>query len=115
MFDPHMTAVAIRKANQPEGWEPFEARTLGDEYVVTGSMAHVITKGDRKGQKRWSGRPKQVFVSKSEISQECLRYESETGNCYKCLGKGKVVISWSSCTGHTYDRCNRCNGKGAKM
>lgn len=110
----HIDTVACRKMNHLPGWEPYAWETIGTDGIkVTGGIPRILTRGNRKGQKKWDGKGDIVIVVKYEIDAEESRYETETGKCHNCMGTGDVVAGVSVETGTRYKPCNRCNGSGA--
>jgi len=110
----YMNEVARRKVNGPDGWEICVWKRIGDgrDFVVEGGVPRILTRGPRKGRKRWDGPRLKTVVTGAEIDAEHARYEAETGNCGDCGGKGEVFASWSVTDGTMMRPCQRCNATG---
>lgn len=108
-----MASVAIRKAGIV-GWEPYRLEVVGDVVLVDGAIPHIITRGPKKGQKRWSPlvSPRKTYVTHAEAVEEEKRYEAETGKCGDCFGEGKKVWGWNKDEGTKYRECKKCHGCG---
>ena len=108
----HLDTIAIRKAAS-EGWEPYKYQVVEpDAFLVTGGVPRLITRGTRKGQKKWEGKGTMVVVTKDEIAAEKTRFTAETGNCAECGGDGRAFASWHYQEGTKYKPCPHCNGTG---
>lgn len=110
----HMNEVARRKVNGPEGWEICGWERLGDgrDFVVEGGVPRLLTRGPRKGHKRWDGPRLKTVVTGAEIDAEHARYEADTGNCGDCGGTGEVLAGWSAKDGTKLEPCPRCGATG---
>lgn len=106
-----MVEIAKRKA-KTDGWEPCIFETVSDDtFRILGGVPIGRQKG---GRPRWG--PKKsltcVYVNDAEIKAEEDRYESETGKCSICQGKGTQFQSWNINTGIKYCECFKCKGSG---
>ena len=110
----HLTEVARRKVGAPSEWEVFAWEMIGDtnDFVVTGGIPRLLTRGPRKGQKTWDGPSQKAVVTQSELHAEHARYELATGKCGDCFGSGEVFAGWSVSEGTRMKSCRRCGGSG---
>lgn len=108
----HMDRVAMRKAGNIEGWEPwFYQRHDGGLLIKVGPV-RTLTRGPRKGQKTADRNiSKTVLVSDEDIQSEYQRYEAETGNCGECFGDKQVLFA-AGVSGNKYRECRVCSGTG---
>lgn len=79
-----------------------------DTILVEGSATTVFKSGKRKGQPKYIGPTTKAAITKREIQEEQDRYEKETGNCFKCLGKGVLQNGWSKAGGVAFISCPWC-------
>jgi hypothetical protein len=105
----HTDAVAIKKSGV-EGWEPYKYERVGDDLVLTGSVPRILTRGPRKGKRKWEGKGTSVVVTRAEVDAQSARYIAETGNCPECYGEGEVFSSWHKDEGVTKKQCPDCKG-----
>lgn len=106
--------VARKKLGNPEDFKfyGYEAIEAGDVKMTGCVTTRMFTKGPRKGQPAYEGKPRSVVVSKAEIRLERDAYELSTGRCGDCLGDGLEMAGWSR-AGTIYRPCPRCTGSGS--
>lgn len=110
---PHVDEIARRKLSKPPEWEICRAEWIGDNILCEGGVPRIISRGPNKGKKRWDkNNLDRVIVSEAEIELEKEQYESETGKCWRCIGKTVIIASSSITTGQTYRECPRCRATG---
>lgn len=84
---------------------------------LSGAVYPVIkTRGPRKGhpdyQKPETGTRKTYILSNEEWDNWTATWQSQTGKCRKCVGRGDVMESWSAADGTKYKPCPACGGTG---
>lgn len=106
--------VADRKAHPlPQGFEWYSFQCVGPDILFKGAVVvGTISKGPRKGRKRYSREERQVVVTPAEELAEYVRFESETGRCGNCKGDGQVFARWHHLEGVSYRQCEKCAGLG---
>lgn len=113
----HMETVARRKVGGSEDWEYCRWERIGEgrDMIVEGGIPRLLKSGPRKGQKTWKDQPTQkAVVTGDEMDAEHARYETDTGHCGDCFGRGQVLSRWSKANGLETKTCPRCGGIGAK-
>lgn len=110
----HYMAIARRKADNCDfDWDIGSMEAIAnDDILLKCYNTTLITKGKRKGQKKYIGSPTIVVVTKKEIEAEEANYEMRTGLCHRCFGKGEVPHSWDKDEGPKSKPCPRCKGTG---
>lgn len=113
----HREAVAFRKLGTvPDGFEWYAFKCVGPDILFTGAVVTgVVTKGPRKGRKRYSKDERSVVVTPAEELEQYCAFEASTGQCGNCKGSGKVFSRWHHIEGVTYRECGRCQGSGASV
>ena len=85
-------------------------------YEVTGVVAPLKKVGEHKGFPNWRKGSKEtnrtVILPIREHQQWIIDWVKKTGNCYHCLGEGKVVKRWTAATGTEYKPCTACKETG---
>jgi hypothetical protein len=111
---PHHTAVGMRKAGSPDGFQFFCWERIGtDALKLTGCVVtRSYAKGPRKGRPCYNGKRVSVVVTDAEAEAERTRYELETGQCGECMGSGQVFRSWSVDEGTKTRPCDVCGASG---
>jgi hypothetical protein len=112
----HRKAVGLRKLGSPIGFEFYRWEVIsGDSTLLTGCVVtRTYSKGPRKGRPVYDGQAMKAVVTEDEEQAECVRYESETGQCGTCGGDGKEFDGWNHNTGTKWRECRRCSGTGKK-
>lgn len=108
--------IAKRRSESP-GFEICMMRVRKDResFEVEGAVPRILTRGPRQGEKTWWNTHRQRFVVTIEqLDAEATAYESETGNCARCFGKGEVFARWHHETGTTYRPCPSCGATGKR-
>jgi len=110
---PHLENVARRKLGivSPDWFIGSWEKIGPDAVLCKGGITRIITKGPRKGRKKWDSMPDRVVVTDAEEHAEFLRYEKETGKCYRCEN-GQAWAGWDRDTGNFYKTCPCCGGTG---
>ena len=109
----HRERVAMRKLGDIPNFKFFAWEAVGDATIMEGCVTtKLVTKGKRKGLPAYEGERVKVVVTESEVLAEAARYATETGNCPDCMGSGQEWRGWDHITGHMYETCRRCGGKG---
>ncbi len=97
----------------PAAFEWYAFECVGPDIMFTGApVIGTVSKGPRKGHKRYGKDVRRVVVTDAECMVEYARYEAETGKCGDCRGAGKVVSGWHHVTGTSYSECSKCHGSG---
>ena len=111
---PHSEAVVRRKLGTlPENWAICGWERLDpDTTIFNGGPFRILTRGPRKGKRRWDAVTHQCAVTDAEIDAERARYEADTGNCAECGGGGQQWVGWNRDEGHRFRRCTHCGGAG---
>ena len=114
MIGTHRERAAYRKLGNPPGFEFYLYRCIGTDAVLyRGGVPRTLKSGPRKGKKTWVGCASlECVVTESEAAAERKRYETETGNCGACMGKGQEWWGWSATDGDDYRPCRTCNETG---
>lgn len=122
----HMESAAIRRNGPlPEGWAFYAWKVLGGlgnppsmtrahMILMEAGPFDIISRGPRKGRRRWLAckNPVQVVVSFGDVEDERARYEREEDKCHQCSGHGEDIAGWNIKTGTGYRTCPRCAGTG---
>lgn len=110
----HREVVANRKLGDVPGFQWYRFECVGDDAIVfTGAIVvGTVTKGPRKGRPKYAKETRSVVVTDAEEHAEYRRFESETGKCGTCLGKGRVCCGWHHIEGTKYRDCSKCHGSG---
>lgn len=100
-----------------DGWHVCKWQVLGDPGIGTEFtfwQCPLVTRGERKGRPNWRKKTAERIVSASKQDGEkwTSEYETETGLCNECMGKGETFKSWSKNEGTTMQTCPRCGGSG---
>lgn len=109
----HIDNAARRKLCAPPDWKAYRFEAITGGFIVTGSepVGTYLT-GPRKGSPKWVGKGVQVILSDVEVKAEEALYVQTTGNCHECLGKKKILDSWSKAEGVKRKPCPHCNATG---
>lgn len=76
---PLINSIARRKLGTPNDWEVFRVEWIGDQILCEGGIPRVITRGPKKGRKRWDKcETRRVIISRNEIEAE---KKSNNGSC----------------------------------
>lgn len=78
--------------------------------LVEGSATTTFKTGKRAGELKYIRPNYKAAITKGEIREETIRYEKETGNCSRCLGKGVLQTGWTKAGGAVFISCPRCQG-----
>jgi len=117
---PKLVEAALRKRHGlPDAfafykWERLPAGLESNTSRLTGEMTcGVMKSGKRKGEPRYLGKKtrREFYVSDDEDARIAVEYESVTGLCADCEGKGVTIASSSITSGNKYRPCGRCSGK----
>lgn len=113
----HLETVALRKGRaKPEeamcGWRIVGSNPECGDVLVTFGTFHVLTRGPRKGRRRWNKPLREVVVTEAEVRDEERAYEATSGHCHRCHGKGAEWAGWSAKTGTKTAPCRRCGATG---
>lgn len=114
-----MESAAREKVNMPETWHAsIFARKL-DGFLITGAVCDEVYKsGPRKGEPKWATRDKNteipVYITRKELDDYQSRWETQTGLCGECKGRGEVFYRWTKEDGSFYKPCPKCGGTGSK-
>lgn len=116
----HRANLAMRKIGAIPGFEFYEWRCLDDpdgSVMLTGAVVTgTVTKGKRKGKKRWDEtRKRVVIITDAEMLAERRRFEREEGKCAECGGDGQAFKSWNHETGTAWRTCVKCGGSGKPL
>jgi len=101
----HAGNVALRKVGNPPGFTVCGWTALDD-----GGTLYRMKFNPKPG--KWTGDEKLACVLQSELDAEHARYETETGNCFRCDGSGQEWAGWDHKEGNRYRPCRRCNATG---
>lgn len=74
---------------------------------IAGSVACNVN-----GELVWSRPLDKLTLSQPMISSLVAKYGLETGNCWRCMGRGEVLKRWSRETGSEFVTCVVCGGSG---
>lgn len=110
--------VARKKLGDPADFKFYGYEVIGDarDILMTGCVTtKLITRGERKGQPAYEGKPQRVVVTRGEIAAAAEAYEASTGKCSECLGDGLAFAAWSHITGTTWRKCQKCSGSGLRV
>lgn len=107
----HLSNAGRKKLGLGAEWQAFAFRAIGKDSLLTFGKPEVITRGRRKGNKRWPPPHHEVMVSLDEEQQERRTYEAVTGHCAKCFGKGEELASVGQ-DGTKFRQCSECRGTG---
>lgn len=110
---PHWLRALYRKVGIP-GWEAYIWERVGNTYdvICTGCVPNgVYSKGPRKGRPRYKDGTQdgKYVLTSAEVEAERIRWESETGKCGECYGRGEVLAGWNKDEGKRYRPCPKCN------
>ncbi len=105
-----LAARAKAKLDDTWFWCSMEALDGGDTLMKLSQVA-VVTKGPKKGKRKFIGEKKTVSVSNAEIVEQEKLYELKTGLCHRCDGGKRVVGASADGTTKTKD-CVTCGGTG---
>ena len=110
----HRKAIADRKLGLVPGFEWYAFECIGDDAIkFTGALVTgVVSKGPRKGRKKYAKESRSVVVTTAEEIVEYHKFEAETGRCGECRGKCQVFASWHHMEGTKYRPCHKCQGSG---
>jgi hypothetical protein len=110
----HRKAIADRKLGTVSGFEWYAFECIGDDAIkFTGAVVTgVVSKGPRKGRKKYAKESRSVVVTTAEEVIEYHKFEAETGRCGDCRGEGHVFASWSVGEGVKHRACHKCKGSG---
>lgn len=112
-FAPHfIELVALRKTGKGEGWAWCSSERVGDDFLVEVCQHRPLKSGPRKGRRTFFGERIKCIVTHEEVRAEELRYERETGKCYRCNGCGMECYGHSEANGYMVRNCVRCNATG---
>lgn len=108
--------MAQQMVNIP-GWEVSRWEALDNGSLITGSTVGVISRGPRKGQKKWAAKSdpsyRQILISTKDGSAWLRARELATGACGHCEAKpGFELWRWGPDSERDYRTCRRCNGSG---
>lgn len=120
---------AKAKCGVPDGWTWYSLHAggkSGNEDVPANTVRMIgcvpscnYKSGPRKGtpnfRKPVEGTHKVFWVTDADLLSFIAEWESSTGNCSHCYGKGKTVASIDFVKKHTeYKPCAKCGGSGRK-
>ena len=113
MEDQFWAIVARKKAGGNPEWQWSSCEAIGPDFLVKGGVPRLLTRGKRKGEPTWKGRPLDTFVvSRVECDSAEQDYVASTGNCPRCRGKKTELARWSKDDGAEYRDCRKCSGSG---
>lgn len=99
-----------------EGWVWRTSEVISGGFLLTGAKPiGTVTRGPRKGAPKFPP-PREyqkVVITFEERDAAYAEYESATGKCYVCEGKGEENYGWSREEGQKFRTCSRCKGTGA--
>lgn len=114
--DPFFAIVARKKAGGNPNWHWCSSELVGRDFLITGGVPEIVTRGPNKGRRRWSAAKKErVIVTEAECVAARAEYVATTGNCAECRGDGRVVWRWSKADGLSYRECKECSGTGKAL
>lgn len=97
----HVDEVARLKSKAGLDWVAFRWERIGpDATLVQGGVPRIIKAVKKAGRCAWDKDKctEPVIVTDAEWQAQEKRYETDTGNCGKCLGLGKVPWRWKAAT-----------------
>lgn len=109
-MDPIIRRIAIRKGKvTDQTFRLFKMEWITDDtMLVEGSATVPFKSGPRKGKPNYVGTTTKTAVTKAERAAELILYETETGDCSRCLGKGVLANGWTKAGGTIFISCPRC-------
>ncbi len=110
----HDESIVRRKLGAlPDNWAICGWERIGnDATLYSGGPYRLLTRGPRKGLKKWDKVTHRCIVTDTEHTAECLRFEVETGSCATCGGDGQEWAGWHNENGNYFRKCRRCAGSG---
>lgn len=111
-FEGHQTRLARRKLGLGDEWESFRWRVMEDKTTIRIHLGVPVPMKKDKSRARWPKPWKIAYFSAPELDEERARYERETGNCYRCEGKGARCVGCGVVGGGRWVKCPRCNLTG---
>lgn len=113
MNEPFFAIVARNKTGGNPDWHWCTSELVGRDFLITGGVPEIVTRGPNKGRRRWSAAKKErVIVTRAECDAARAEYTAKTGNCAECRGSGRTLWKWSKDDGVTYRDCRECSGSG---
>ena len=101
--------IAARKKLGKENWSWCESESITGGILLTGSETHQTN-----GKTKWKPRKEcdKVLLTMEDLEAVASEYESNTGNCHRCMGEKQEVFGWNIETGTKKRTCTRCGGTG---
>ncbi len=105
-------AAMSKIKNCPENWYWCRWEALDGGTVVTGSESTI----SKSGKRTWKGKDERqkVIITDADVQDQKDKYESETGNCWKCCGTSEEWAGWNHETGDSWKPCKRCDATGKR-